>query len=81
MRKEIGSKMQQDNVYIRIGSKHFEYLSQYRGIDHYTGCVQGIPYALFLGPREARSGRLTLRDMKTGKEKKLKIPGIIKKLK
>ncbi len=40
----------------------------------------GIPYAIFLGPREAKSGKLTLRDMKTGKESSLKISGIIKKL-
>lgn len=40
-----------------------------------------IPYAIFLGPREAKSGRLTLRDMKTGKESSLKISGIIKRLK
>ncbi len=41
----------------------------------------GIPYAIFLGPREAKSGKLTLRDMKTGKESSLKISGIIKRLK
>ncbi len=41
----------------------------------------GIPYAIFLGPREAKSGNLTLRDMKTGREKGLKMEGIVKKLK
>lgn len=40
-----------------------------------------IPYAIFLGPREAKSGKLTLRDMKTGKETSLKISGVIKRLK
>lgn len=41
----------------------------------------GIPYAIFLGPKEVKSGKLTLRDMKTGKESSLKISGIIKRLK
>jgi len=30
-----------------------------------------IPFALFVGPAEVKEGRFTLRDMKTGKEKKL----------
>ncbi|MBN2101394.1 MAG: histidine--tRNA ligase [Candidatus Aenigmarchaeota archaeon] len=42
----------------------------------------GIPYAIFVGEREVAEGRFTVRDMKTGEEKKIesdKIPGVIKR--
>ena len=37
-----------------------------------------IPYVLFIGQKELESGKLTLRDMKSGKEEKLSVKGIIK---
>jgi histidyl-tRNA synthetase len=38
-----------------------------------------IPYVLFIGQKELESGRLTLRDMKSGKEEKLSVKEIVKK--
>ncbi len=42
---------------------------------------QKIPYVIFIGPEELKKKKLKLRDMKTGKEKFLKIDKIIKLLK
>ncbi|MBI5636039.1 histidine--tRNA ligase [Candidatus Micrarchaeota archaeon] len=39
-----------------------------------------IPYALIVGNQELKSGKLTLRDMKSGKEEKLGLKEIAKKL-
>jgi len=41
---------------------------------------RGVPFALIVGPREAESGRYTLRDMKTGKEELLTPEGVLRKL-
>jgi histidyl-tRNA synthetase len=42
---------------------------------------KGIPFAVIVGPREVKSKKFTLRDMKSGKETKLSLTGIIAKLK
>ena len=39
-----------------------------------------IPFVIVIGPKEMKSGKLTLRDMKSGKETKMEISGIVKKL-
>ena len=39
-----------------------------------------IPFAIVIGPKEIKSNRFTLKDMRTGKEKKLGISGIVKNL-
>ncbi len=39
-----------------------------------------IPYAVIVGPAEIKKNRFTLRDMGTGRESKLGLAGIIKKL-
>lgn len=41
----------------------------------------GIPYTLIIGEKEVKSKKFTLRDMKTGKERKLALTQIIKLLK
>ncbi len=40
----------------------------------------GIPYALFVGQKEIKTGRYTLRDMNTGKQKEMSVNEIIKEL-
>lgn len=50
-------------------SKNLEYASS-----------MGIPYALIVGENELNAGKLTLREMDTGKEEKLPLMKIIKKL-
>ena len=40
-----------------------------------------IPFALIVGPKEMKSGKFTLRDMKTGKEIRMGLDKIINKLK
>ena len=39
-----------------------------------------IPYALVVGPEEIKTKKLVLRDMKSGKEKKLELEKIVKEL-
>lgn len=39
-----------------------------------------IPFAIIIGKKEAESGKLTLRDMSSGKEEKLSIGDIIRKI-
>lgn len=41
----------------------------------------GIPFAIIVGPKEIKAKKFTLRDMKTGKERKLTINKLIKSLK
>jgi histidyl-tRNA synthetase len=36
----------------------------------------GVPWVIFVGEKEVKSGRFTLRDMKTGKERKLSMGGV-----
>ncbi len=40
----------------------------------------GIPYALIVGGKELTSGKFILKDMKTGKERKLDISQVVKLL-
>ncbi|MFC1768369.1 histidine--tRNA ligase [Nanoarchaeota archaeon] len=40
-----------------------------------------IPYVIFIGKKEIENGKLTLRDMKSGKEESLPIDQVVKKLK
>lgn len=40
----------------------------------------GIPFALFVGKKELKENKFTLRDMKTGKERKVRIDNIGKEL-
>ncbi len=42
---------------------------------------KGIPFVIVIGPDEAKAKKLTLRNMKTGKQELVKIEEIIKKLK
>ncbi len=42
---------------------------------------KGIPFAVIVGPSEVSAKKYTLRDMKTGKESKLSLESIVKKLK
>jgi histidyl-tRNA synthetase len=42
---------------------------------------KGAPYAVIVGPREVKEKKFTLRDMKSGKESKLSLSGIVNKLK
>jgi histidyl-tRNA synthetase len=42
---------------------------------------RGVPFAVIVGPREVKEKKFTLRDMKTGKESKLSLTGIVNKLK
>jgi histidyl-tRNA synthetase len=42
---------------------------------------KGVPYAVIVGPREVKAKKFTLRDMKSGKESKLSLTGIIAKMK
>jgi histidyl-tRNA synthetase len=42
--------------------------------------VQGIPYVLFVGPKELKEEKYTLRDMSTGKESKLNMNSLVKTL-
>ena len=39
-----------------------------------------IPFLIVIGEREVKEGKFTLRDMKTGKEEKLTLEEIIKRL-
>jgi histidyl-tRNA synthetase len=39
-----------------------------------------IPYAVFVGEKELKKKKFTLRDMKTGKQKEMGIPGLVKAL-
>jgi histidyl-tRNA synthetase len=41
---------------------------------------QGIAFAVIIGEREKKEGKVTLRDMKSGKEKQLKLEDAIKEL-
>ncbi len=41
---------------------------------------KGIPYAVILGPKEVQERKYTLHDMKSGKEAKLSLEQIVKKL-
>ena len=41
----------------------------------------GIPYVIVIGEKEAKSGKLTLRNMKNGKEEQLSVKQIIERLK
>ena len=50
-------------------SKQFDYIN-----------AKKIPFAIVVGPEEIKTKKLVLRDMKTGKEKKIKIEEIIKEL-
>ena len=45
------------------------------------GNARGIPWAVFVGERELRSGKYTLRNMKSGKEQSLSLTDIAKLLK
>ncbi|MBN1896793.1 MAG: histidine--tRNA ligase [Candidatus Aenigmarchaeota archaeon] len=49
--------------------KQLEYISK-----------RGIPFAIIVGPSEVSAKKYTLRDMKTGKETKLSLDSIIRKL-
>jgi histidyl-tRNA synthetase len=43
--------------------------------------AQGIPFAIIIGEREAKEGKVTLRDMKGGKERMLTLDEAVKELK
>jgi histidyl-tRNA synthetase len=42
---------------------------------------RGIPFSLIIGQKEIDSGRLTLRNMKTGKEEALSLDQVIARMK
>jgi len=42
---------------------------------------KGVPHVIVIGPKEVRSGKYTLKDMKTGKEASLTFEALVKKLK
>lgn len=42
--------------------------------------AKNIPWVLFVGEKEVKSKKYTLRDMKTGKERSLSLSGIVKKV-
>jgi histidyl-tRNA synthetase len=42
---------------------------------------KGVPFAVIVGPREVKTKKYTLRDMKSGKESKISLSGIVSKLK
>jgi len=50
-------------------SKQFDYIN-----------AKKIPFAIVVGPEEIKTKKLVLRDMNTGKEKKIKMEEIIKEL-
>ena len=42
---------------------------------------KGVPHVIVIGPKEVKSGKYTLKDMKTGKEASLTFEALVKKLK
>src|SRR4030042_2543251 len=44
--KELGTQMQNDNVYDGVGNQHFVCTQEAGEIDHHTGHVYGVSYSL-----------------------------------
>lgn len=66
--RAAGISAQVDLMNRKLG-KQFEYAHS-----------QGIPFAVIIGEREKKEGKVTLRDMKSGKEKVLRLEEAIKEL-